>query len=635
MRLAPTELIGFEINERLRLTELIEERPFAYFYHAQVLALSRVVGTCTVTVYIPSGKGDPDEVCGELRSIGRSGSNEYLYGVQEVGTLRHPGLGRIIYSTGEPITTTLSGEIAAGTFVGWEVGEPVVCNVARALLDHHGKGLVHGRIRPYHLLKTSDGWKLTGHAESQLEDRFERLNRFPEEPVYLPPENYRRGLYSTAVDAWALGVCLHKASCGRVPYPESGDLLEEVVKNPPRVERPPGRFGSVVRGLLNQEPEERWDMQRAIDHIERPRGGAFQSGGPEGGSSPGEQPVQEKTEQVPMAEPPRPQIDRPLFARFGFLGVCLLCFAVTTYVGFTTAKLPKIPKLNAPPEPLYSVDFSHSRVDPDGRLITNIPEQAVAYSETLPNDVRLEMVQVPPGAFAMGSDLNEPHGEGSERPRHQVEVGGFYISRFEVTQRQWAAVANLPQVREELPPSPSQFRGPDRPVEGVTWLQAKEFCERLSRATGRYYRLPTEAEWEFACRAGTQSPFSFGQTINSALANYQATKPYAQEGVGEYRKQTLPVGSLGAANYFGLVDMHGNVAEWCEDHFGDYTEEFQRDPTGPEKGHTRVVRGGSWRSLPWQVRSAVRVGVQEAIRRNDIGFRVVLPRVVMVDPPKS
>jgi formylglycine-generating enzyme required for sulfatase activity len=326
---------------------------------------------------------------------------------------------------------------------------------------------------------------------------------------------------------------------------------------------------------------------------------------------------------------------RPLYLRAGFLLFCILAFGGGAYLGWDTAKLPPVPRHNAPPEPLYSVDFQHAQVDADGRLVTRTPEQAVAYAEELGAGNRLEMVQIRPGAFQMGSSANEPYGETSERPTRRVQVSGFFLSRFEITQQQWAAVAASPRVSVDLHTRPSNFKGEDRPVEGVTWLEAKEFCARLSRVTGRLYRLPTEAEWEFACRAGTQTPFSFGQTIISSLANYQADRPYSSEGIGEYRRQTIAVGSLAAANYFGLSDMHGNVAEWCEDIYGPYPSGDATDPTGPASGRDRVVRGGGWRSYPWQCRSASRVGLHESLHRNDIGFRVVLPEVVMVENPRN
>ncbi len=543
--------------------------------------------------------------------------------------IRHGDPAGYVYVTGEPVTTTLSLEIAQARFMGYEEGERVICAVARALMPYHEENRVHGRIRPYHILKTTDGWKVAGHEMVELEDRLDRVARMPEEPVYLPPENYRQGLYSTAVDLWALGVCMHQASCGRLPYSDEGDLIEQLLKNSPRVEKPPGRFGSVVRALLSQEPEERWNLRRCIDHIERPRDHDFRAAG-----APAAVPAVSE-QQVPPQAPRRPSGPRPLYFRFGFLVLCIVAFAGGAYLGWDTAKLPPIPRHNAPPEPLYSVDFQHARVDPDGRMVTRTPEQAVAYAEELGPGNRLEMVQIRPGAFEMGSSANEPYGETNERPVRKVQVSGFFLSRFEITQQQWAAIAATPRVAIDLVARPSSFKGEDRPVESVTWLEAKEFCARLSRLTGRLYRLPTEAEWEFACRGGTQSPFCFGQTIISSLANYQADRPYASEGVGEYRRQTIAVGSLGAANYFGLTDMHGNVAEWCEDLFAPYPAQDQTDPTGPSTGRDRVVRGGGWRSYPWQCRSATRVGLHESLQRNDIGFRVVLPEVVMVENPSN
>ena len=632
----PKSFRGLEINDRLRVVDLIEERPFSLLFKGEVLALDRVVGVCSVTVYRPADKSDPDDIVSALRSSGRNLDNASAFGVQQVGVIRHGEHSGMVYATGEPVLTTLSLEVEAGRLLGYEDAENVTCQVSRALKEIHGQDEVHGRVRPYNILKTSEGWKLSGVDMHSLEERLERFSRLPEEPVYLPPENYRAGLFGKSVDSWALGICVHLGQCGRLPYSGDGnELLDQVLKNPPKVERLSGRSGTVVRHLLSQEADQRWDPQQCIDHITRPRDSAF-GGSPDqsrvtaevrasGRLIPGEMGAGGK--QAPVMTGPD---TRPLYFRPAFFIVCALCFIALTYVGWRRARLPDIPKENAPPEPLYSIDFSHTQVDPDGRLITKKPEQSTAYSEELGGGNRIEMVAINPGVFEMGSLPNEPYYEKAEGPRHQVQVGGFFISRFEITQQQWKAVAAAPKVAIDLPPEPSTFIGPDRPVEGVTWVQAKEFCNRLSNMTGRLYRLPTEAEWEFACRAGTTTPFCFGETINSALANYQATKSYAHEGKGEYRRETIPVGSLGAANYFGLLDVHGNVAEWCEDRFGEYPDAFMVEPTGPKTGEDRVVRGGSWRSYPWQCRSASRVGFNKDYHRNDIGFRVVLPRVVMV-----
>lgn len=628
-------LVGFEIDQRLRLAELIEERPFSCLFRGDLLALSRVVGECSVTLYRPAQRVDPESILEELKVALRRLRGDFVFGSQQVDRIRHGPPAGWVYVTGEPVQTTLSLEIAHARFMGFEEGERVVANVARALIPCHDENSVHGRIRPYHILKTSEGWKLAGHEMVAVEDKLDRLLRRADEPAYLPPENYRDGAYGPAVDLWAMGICLHLASCGRLPYNEEADLLEQILKNPPRVERPPGRFGSVVRALLSSEPEERWGVHRCIDHIERPRDRGF-----EGGTNKrSEKTLDAETLATALAARAKGSSKNartnPLFLRPKFLFFCLLSFLVGSALGWIFTKLPPVPRHNSLPDPLYSVSFQQTQVDPDGRRVTKIPAQAVAYAETLGTDNRLEMLQVRPGGFSMGSDRNEPYAEDSERPVHRVQVSGFFISRFEITQQQWAAIASLPKIERDLPVQPAHFQGDDRPVEGVSWLEAKEFCARLSRLTGRLYRLPTEAEWEFACRGGTQTPFCFGQTILSSVANYDATKPYASEGVGQYRGQTIAVGSLGSANYFGLADTHGNVAEWCEDAYDSYSDGAKVDPTGPARGRNHVVRGGSWRSYPWQCRSASRVGLEETWRRNDIGFRVALPEVIMVDNPKN
>jgi formylglycine-generating enzyme required for sulfatase activity len=637
MSLTPKSFEGLEISDRLRVKELIEERPFSLLFKGDVLALDRVVGVCSVTLYYPAEKVDPDDIVSALRTAGRDLDHKSVFGVQQVGVVRQGEHSGMVYATGEPVLATLSLEVEAGRLLGYEDAENATCQVSRALIDVHNKGDVHGRVRPYNLLKTSEGWKLAGVGMQSLEERLERFTRLPEEPVYLPPENYRAGLFGKGVDAWALGICIHLGQCGRLPYSgEPSELLDQVLKNPPKIERLSGRSGSVVRHLLAQEAEQRWGLQQCIDHIEKPRGSAFGTPDLQGGTTaelrasgrlgPGEMAGGAESA---SPGPVGPDL-RPLYLRPAFFVVCVMCFIALTFVGWRRARLPDIPKENAPPEPLYSIDFSHTQVDPDGRIITRKPEQSTAYSEELGGGARIEMVAIEPGVFEMGSQPNVPYYEKQEGPRHRVQVGGFFISRFEITQQQWKAVAAAPKVSVDLPKDPSTFIGGDRPVEGITWVQAKEFCERLSNMTGRLYRLPTEAEWEFACRAGTQTPFCFGETMNSALANYQATKPYAHEGKGEYRRETIPVGSLGAANYFGLLDVHGNVSEWCEDRFGAYPDAFMVEPTGPDTGNDRVVRGGSWNSYPWECRSAARAGFHQDYKRNDIGFRIVLPRVVMV-----
>jgi len=260
--------------------------------------------------------------------------------------------------------------------------------------------------------------------------------------------------------------------------------------------------------------------------------------------------------------------------------------------------------------------------------------QVPFFRERLNEDIGIEMMQIPLGTFLMGSPEDELDRSEDEGPQHEVTVGSFFMGKYPVTQAQWRVVAAMPQVSRELDPDPSEFKGDNRPVEQVSWYDAVEFCERLSVYTEREYRLPTEAEWEYACRAGTTTPFHFGETITTDLANYRGTDwqevnasgSYGHGPKGEYREETTPVDYFGIANTFGLCDMHGNVWEWC---FDQWHENYQGAPTngnawladGDES--RRVLRGGSWIYDPRNCRSAYRVYHSPDNRDGNLGFRVV------------
>ncbi|MEP0950119.1 MULTISPECIES: formylglycine-generating enzyme family protein [Cyanophyceae] len=252
-------------------------------------------------------------------------------------------------------------------------------------------------------------------------------------------------------------------------------------------------------------------------------------------------------------------------------------------------------------------------------------QQAYRLQEPLPGIAPLEMVSIPRGTFLMGSPDKEPERIEREGPQHEVIVPSFFMGRYLVTQAQWRVVAAMPQVERELMTDPSQFKGNNRPVECVTWYDAVEFCARLSAHTGRQYRLPTEAEWEYACRAGTTTPFHFGKTISPELANYDAKSTYADGPIGKSQQKTTPIYHFGIANAFGLSDMHGNVFEWCQDYLHDNYEGAPIDGSAWIAGGNasrRVLRGGSWFNLPWNCRSAYRDGYGPGDDDNYIGFRV-------------
>ncbi|MEA5593332.1 formylglycine-generating enzyme family protein [Rivularia sp. UHCC 0363] len=269
-------------------------------------------------------------------------------------------------------------------------------------------------------------------------------------------------------------------------------------------------------------------------------------------------------------------------------------------------------------------------------LINRSQGTAQQFSENLGNQVQLKMVQIPGGTFTMGAPETEEGSGDDERPQHQVTVPPFFMGKYQVTQAQWKFVASLPQVNRELKADPSEFKGENRPVECVSWLDAVEFCQRLSEHTKRNYRLPSEAEWEYACRAGTNTPFHFGETMTTELANYRGTDneeykwsgSYGRGSKGIYREETTEVGSFGVANGFGLYDMHGNVWEWCADEWHDNYEGATTDGSAwiddnDNRSRRRLLRGGSWYSDPGYCRSAYRDNFNPDDDSFHFGFRVV------------
>jgi formylglycine-generating enzyme required for sulfatase activity len=259
-------------------------------------------------------------------------------------------------------------------------------------------------------------------------------------------------------------------------------------------------------------------------------------------------------------------------------------------------------------------------------IIKRRRQQAYGFTENLGNEIVLELVQIPGGSFRMGVSRDEKYSIDSERPQHQVTVPTFFMGKYPVTQAQWKFAASLPQVNRSLKPEPSKFKGKNRPVEQVSWFDAVEYCDRMTQYTGKIYRLPSEAEWEYACRAGTTTPFHFGETITSELANYNAEYGYPGGLQGMYREETTDVGSFGAANAFGLYDMHGNVWEWCGDHWHSNYKEAPTDGSAwlsANNNHFRLLRGGSWDFNPGYCRSASRLDYNPVNYGNNIGFRVV------------
>ena len=233
----------------------------------------------------------------------------------------------------------------------------------------------------------------------------------------------------------------------------------------------------------------------------------------------------------------------------------------------------------------------------------------------------IEMIWVNPGEFQMGSSFDSPVRIMDEKP-HQVKISkGFYLGKYEITQRQYALV--MEENILELDARPSRFSGPSLPVEQVSWKDVQEFCARLTYLERRdqrlrkgwAYCLPSEAEWEYACRAGSLTLYSWGDEIFLKNAAYR-----------ESAGRTKLIGQF-PANRWGFFDMHGNVWEWVDDWYGDYSTEIPKDPEGPETGANRVLRGGSWANLATNLRSAGRHYLPPNTRLPTTGFRICYKQV--------
>jgi formylglycine-generating enzyme required for sulfatase activity len=246
------------------------------------------------------------------------------------------------------------------------------------------------------------------------------------------------------------------------------------------------------------------------------------------------------------------------------------------------------------------------------------------YEQELAKGLAITMVQIPAGSFQMGSPDTEAGRASDEGPQHRVQLQSFFLGQTPVNQAQWKEVASWPQVNLKLNPDPANFKGANRPVEQVSWEEAMEFCRRLSQRTNLFYTLPSEAQWEYACRAGTTTPFAFGDTLTPDIANYDGNSAYGSGPKGQYREETTDVGSF-AANAWGLQDMHGNLWEWCLDHWHyDYRG-------APDDGSAwviggdqtlRLLRGGSWSGNPRSCRSAHRYWRHRDVRLSVVGFRL-------------
>jgi len=283
------------------------------------------------------------------------------------------------------------------------------------------------------------------------------------------------------------------------------------------------------------------------------------------------------------------------------------------------------------PAPMYQLRWGITGKKPDQPINFKAQTNSVAptvITEILPKGILLEMVKIPAGSFEMGTEEAEvirlckeyqTDYYKCEMPQHRVNLQEFYLGKYPVTQEQYQAIMGT---------NPSNFKdNPKNPVENVSWNDAQEFCQKLNDKTKKNYGLPSEAEWEYACRAGTTTSFYFGETISTDQANYDGNYTFGKGKKGVYREKTTPVGSF-PVNKFGLYDLHGNVRQWCEDSWHENYENPPTDGSGWNENNSqasfRTLRGGSWFKFPRHCRSANRYWDYAVNCNFDIGFRLAV-----------
>lgn len=531
-------------------------------------------------------------------------------------------------------------------------------------LEHlHSKKIIHRDLKPANILLQGEIPRLADFGLARVLKSSAHSGGIAGTPAYMSPEAFD-GKRSESSDLWSVGVIFYQLLSGNLPFPskDTVTLLRSIIMSEPIAlsNSIPEPLRQIVVYALRKDPSTRYqtatDMRIALrtatalvpGMLSLPSTSALSPSSPMLTASSGRsqmppsspfgkpsslsQPTQTNlalSQFLPQAKPEAPKIGlhTPELKVSTFLESlpsiesCAI-FSDPNIGGETVADidLPSVQTTQA-------LTFNLVTLLGNGKVKERKSSQVHYFTEDLSDSIRMDLVYVPGGTFTMGSPFSEAKREMSEGPLRKVTVPGFYIGKYLVTQTIWALIANWPPVYRLIPPQPSQFQGDVLPVEQVSWEDVIEFCARLSTYTGREYRLPSEAEWEYAARAGQNSPFAFGDTITTDIVNYNGNFPYGSAPRGPFRNHTTPVGTMGVANAFGIYDMHGNVYEWCQDIWHDNYTSAPTDGSVWENGgdaSRRVLRGGSWYHHAHNCRSAARVKSAPSVKSHFYGFRVVV-----------
>ena len=485
-------------------------------------------------------------------------------------------------------------------------------------------GVLHRDIKPGNIMVTPDGTaKLMdfGIAREMHDTLTEVTGRTSQTPLYASPEQFCGKPVTAASDIYSLANVFYECLASQRLVTPHGDLAWQIINRPYEpLSSLPQYANDAMAAALAKDPQARPATARAF--AERLTGVAT---------------VPAPTPTLAAATlPAAPAAAAPKSRAKLFIGLAAAVVVAGAAIAAALTLGSGRKDSPAQPSPTPAVIASNNGTPSptaSGAAPTQMPEAAAASPTPVPaatpaptaaaetlgkeftNTVGMKFVRIAPGDFQMGSPATEA-GRGSDESLHAARVNRpFYLGVYEVTQGQWKTV---------MSENPSQFKGDDNlPVDSMSWHRAVEFCDTLSTREHRKYRLPTETEWEYACRAGTTGAYYTGAGLTTGQANYDGTFGAATQAAGENRNKTTPVGSFGP-NAWGLYDMHGNVWEWCNNVYCAYGEEPPREPAGSKVAPFMSLRGGSWRSKAGDCRSACRYKDKSTAGSKNIGLRVLM-----------
>lgn len=529
-------------------------------------------------------------------------------------------------------------------------------------LEHlHSKKVLHRDLKPANILLQGEAPRLADFGLSRILKTTQQSTNASGTPTYMSPEAFD-GKKVIQTDIWAAGVIFYQLLTGNLPFPAkdyAGLIGAIMLKDPEPLPENLKQFTPIITKVLQKNPDERYlsaslmktDLQNALKNLSQPiaetkievvnpiletKTELIKPYETAKSKVEHEQETFPKTEVIKpfIHHQTKPDIEIPKTlvkprnnnVKFFAIAVSIVVLIIVSFLGITklisnnASNKSTSTSINQPATTTdnKSFEFETVKVDASGKIVERTKKIANQFIEDLGQGIKLEMVEVPSGTFTMGSSSSEAQRDSDEDPQHKVNIESFYLGKYEVTQAQYQAIMGN---------DPSNFKGDNLPVEQVSWNEAIEFCKKLSARTRKTYRLPSEAEWEYAARAGTTTPFAFGETINTNIVNYDGNYPYGQAAKGEYRQKTIVVGSLGVANAFGLYDLQGNVWEWCQD---IYQPNYNGAPTNGKAweqttdDNYRVLRGGSWNGSGKDCSSTLRNFSVSDFLVFDLGFRIVL-----------